>query len=222
MRTPKRWTELDYFWRSAVTNKERQERAIRARRLCGNGVAIKVEDPWQDSVLRIRQVGMPEDSRAFDLGGGSGFSINLNIIVTNNNISISSIALNPIWEDPSIALFCDPEEIGARFSNYCFIGKKPIEFERGTVLNHRLIRPELFRAPARFQGLLLFTGLEPIPKAFAHGSVVAATLVVYDQFDVRYPFQFKLWVDRSNSWTPVKRTKNSRAPLLSKPDLFPK
>ena len=69
---------------------------------------------------------------------------------------------------------------------------------------------------------MLLTGLETIPKAVPHGSVVPARVIVYDQFDEADPFEFNLRINRGNKWSPAKCAKNSRAPLFTKRDLVPK
>jgi hypothetical protein len=73
---------------------------------------------------------------------------------------------------------------------------------------------ELFPRGAAFQGLIVWRGMESIPDEFAHGNILPATVVVYDQFNDAYPFQVSLWTDRRRVWSPEKCKRNSRAPLL--------
>jgi len=205
-----------------VTNEEKRRKASIARRLRENGVLISVDDSWQDSVLRMRQVGMPWDSRAFDLGnGGAGYSINVNTYIRSNNMTMSYIYLDVPWQDPSIALLCDPVEIGACYRNYRFYGRNPFEVGRARVLNHRIVRPELFCRGTAFQGLLLWSGLGEIPDAFEHAGVLPATVTVYDQFDDAYAFEFNLRIDRRNKRRPEKHARSSRPSLFSQRDYVP-
>jgi hypothetical protein len=205
-----------------VTNKEKQERANLARWLRENGVAINVDDSWQDCVLRMRQVGRPSDSSVFDLGNGAaGFVINLNIQIIRSNLQILDIYLDPPWSDVSILLLTDPVERVAGYTDYRFCGRKIFEFERALVLNHRLIRPDLFPRGACFQGLLLFTGIEAIPDSFVHDGNLLATVTFVDQFNSSYRFQVNLWIDRRHKWRPEERARSSRPSLFSQRDSSP-
>ena len=84
------------------------------------------------------------------------------------------------------------------------------------MLNHRLIRTQLFRRGASFQGLLLWTGMESIPSAFAHGGNSPATVIVFDQFDTDYSFKVTLGIDRHHRWVANKDSKPLRVPIFAK------
>jgi hypothetical protein len=203
---------------------EKQESAALARRLCASGVPLSVDDAWQQNILRMRQIGRPSDSRAFDLGtGATGYIINVNIQIDSSNLSISDIYLELPWEDLSISLLPDPVGIAAGYRDYRFYGKKFsfIEIGRTEVLNHELIRPKLFRSGTKFQGSVLWSGMASIPNAFVHGGISPARVIIFDQFDESYAFQVSLWIDRRHKWSPKKHDRNSRPSLFSQRDFSP-
>ena len=71
-----------------------------------------------------------------------------------------------------------------------------IEIERAQVPTRQAIRTKLFRPRTSLRGLLLWTNLEPIPIAFAHGDVLPATVVFCSPFEDYYGFAVSLRVDR--------------------------
>jgi hypothetical protein len=205
-----------------VINKEKLERAALARRLRDSGVQIMVDDSWKDSVLRLRQIGLPSDSRAFDIGTGETvYIIKVFIQIVSISFSISSISLELPWRDDSIALLTDPLERAAGYCDYRFYGRRILEIERSQVLNHKLVCPGLFSRRAPFEGVLLWSGIEEIPNAFVQGGNVPATMIVYDQFDDSYPFQVSLRLDRRKKWIAGKQIKRTRGSLFPKRDLGP-
>jgi hypothetical protein len=209
-----------------MTNKEMQEKVNLLRRLQENGVPLGGGSVRQKEVLLMRQVGAPWETRAFDLGNGAvGYIANTCVEILISTLTISDIYLRVPWSDNTISLLVDPVERVAGYTDYRFYGKKGkilFGIEREQVLNHRLIRPGLLSRRIPFQGVLLWTGMESIPDAFQNGGSARATIVVYDQVDNPYPFQFNLAIDRRYKLSSVARTRNSRGRLFAKPDLFPK
>jgi hypothetical protein len=197
---------------------EKQEGADLARRLHASGVPLSADDTWQQSVLRVQQIGDRWENRAFDQGNGAtGYVIKVNVQVSAH-LQIVGIFLDPSWSDVTISLLADPVERVAGYLDYRFYGKKIFEFERAQVLNHQLIRPELFSRTAPFQGLLLWSGMEAIPDAFVHGGNLPATVTFVDQFYHPYAFRVDLSIDRRYKCSSKKHERSARPSLFSQPD----
>jgi hypothetical protein len=222
-RTTKCRANVDDFWRFPVTTQSKQERATLLHRLRVNGVPLAGDSIQLNNVLSLRQIGSQSDSRAFDLGiEATGYSILVNISITSNNLSIKQIWLEPLWKDISIDLLPDPLEIQDWNPNYRFAGRrKTFEIDREQVINHMLIQPHPFSGGTRFQGLLLWGGMEPIPDTFEHNDVLPATVIVVDQFGCSYPFEVAFWIDRTKRRKRESRTGNSRSSLFSQRDPSP-
>src|SRR5713226_1846876 len=205
-----------------MTTKERQQRLILARRLRANGVPLEIDGEEEAAGLRRHQIGADPENCAFDLrNGGTGYMVNVSLTITQRAFALAGIALELLWTDCGLSLIDDPLESGARYGHYWFPGNDTLAFERRAVINHRVDVRRLPRRGTTIEGLLLWVGLEPIPDAFLHGVHFPATVVVFDQYDNRYPLEVSLWANRTERGTGDKHSRKSRGRLFSKRDPSP-
>src|SRR5579862_8888622 len=174
-----------------------------ARRIRSAGRVIYIpEDDGEvryipSNALRVYQTGAVIESTAFDLGAGTGFTINLVVTSRVSGFAVSHIELKLPWDHTHVQWLEDPKVIDGRSRCYRFFGNETLEFERNLVLNHRLKRTQRFSAGESVEGLLLSLGSEPIPEEHPHGKMIPAFVVIYDQFARMCQVTIQLWADRS-------------------------
>jgi hypothetical protein len=174
-----------------------------ARRIRSAGRAIHIpEDDGEvryipSNALRVSQTGALIESTAFDLGAGTGFTINLVVTSRVSGFAVSHIELELPWEHTHVQWLEDPKVIDGPSRCYRFFGNQTLEFERNLVLNHRLKMTQRFSAGESAEGFLLGLGSEPIPEEHPHGKMIPAFVVIYDQFARMCRVPVKLWADRS-------------------------
>jgi hypothetical protein len=196
-----------------------------ARRIRSAGRAIHIpEDDGEvryipSGALRVYQTGGIIESTAFDLGAGTGFAINLVVTSRVSGIAVSYIELELPWEHTHVQWLEDPKVIDGSSRCYRFFGdqNQTLEFQRNLVLNHRLKRTQRFSAGESAEGLLLGLGSEPIPEEHAHGKMIPAFVVIYDQFARMCRVPVELWADRTARRPAGARQKGK---LFDKRDLI--
>jgi hypothetical protein len=194
-----------------------------ARRIRAAGCSIPIaEDDGEPRYipshgLRVYQTGGVIESTAFDWGLGTGIKINLIITSNISMFAISHFELKLPWEHDYIQWLEDPLVIDGPSKQYRFCGNDVLEFERNLVINHRLDVTRPFASGESAKGFLLGLGYDSIPAEFAHGAMIPAFLVIWDQHGRESQYPIKLWADRSqkNLRRPRSRRKGG---LLDKRD----
>src|SRR5579862_1688312 len=196
-----------------------------ARRIRSAGRVIYIpEDDGEvryipSNALRVYQTGAVIESTAFDLGAGTGFTINLVVTSRVSGFAVSHIELKLPWEHTHVQWLEDPKVIDGRSPCYRFFGNETLEFDRNLVLNHRLQLTQRFSAGESAEGFLLGLGSEPIPEEYHHGKMIPAFVVIYDQFARMCQVTIQLWADRST--TRIRPTRSDtmlKGKLLDKRD----
>jgi hypothetical protein len=208
-----------------MKNEEFDQLAFARRiRRAGRPIHIPEDDGETRSIpsdaLRVRQTGGIIESTAFDFGAGTGFKINLVVTSNISGFAVSHIELEPPWKQTYFYWLEDPVVIDGRSKCYRFGGNGGLEFERDLVINHRLEVTRPFSAGESAKGFLLGFGHDPIPAEFSQGQMIAAFLVLYDQYSRPYRVPVELWADRSTrNIRPARSGARQRGKLFDKPDL---
>ena len=88
------------------------------------------------------------------------------------------------------------------------------DFLRGQVLNQRIMNSLKFHGyDYMIEGVLLFTGLKPLPEAYQHGMTIPFTLVFLDQNENEMRQGADLSVDRT--WEPERKVARPKSSLRS-------
>jgi hypothetical protein len=196
-----------------------------ARRIRSAGRVIYIpEDDGEvryipSNALRVYQTGAVIESTAFDLGAGTGFTINLVVTSRVSGFAVSHIELKLPWDHTHVQWLEDPKVIDGRSRCYRFFGNETLEFERNLVLNHRLKRTQRFSAGESAEGFLLGLGSEPISEEYPHGKMIPGFVVIYDQFARMCRVTIELWADRSaRSIRPARSGAKRKGKLFDKRD----
>jgi len=164
----------------------------RARKMRADGVDIQVPAEWEEAARPLDiVVGGGSEAMVFDLKGGSaGYAIWVRL-VARRRITLTDCRLLTPW-DKGITLvgyFDDREPVW-------WLGN--IDFPRRQVLNPRIMNELRFHGyDYTVAGVILATGLKPIPEAFHHGMTVPFTSVFEDQNGSEISQDSILFVDRT-------------------------
>jgi hypothetical protein len=197
---------------------KRRDIAYKLRR---RGVPLEIPEPHEVPRLIIRQQGSLTENCAFDLDcGGTGFIINLYILINKFKTAIDYFELDVPWRDATIRWLDDPVSIGALFNVYRFPGTGALEFGRESVINHMAGSTRTWSKGQCVQGLLLGFGSDSISNDFRHGSNIPAFIRVVDQFRTPYNLSISLWTDRSTNVSKALKNKPRRK-LFESADVRP-
>jgi hypothetical protein len=179
----------------------------RARRMYADGVDIQVCAEWEEAARSLDiVVGGGSAAMVFDLKGGSaGYAIWVRL-VARRRITLRDCRLLTAWdkEITLVGYFDDREPIW-------WLGD--LDFPRRQVLNPRIMNDLRFHGcDYTVEGVILATGLKPIPEACHHGMTVPFTPVFEDQNGNEISQDSMLFVDRT--WKRKRRAARPRTSLF--------
>jgi hypothetical protein len=190
--------------KSRLSRSELATYRVAAQELLRAGRIHKIPDEWLEDAdfLHIFVAGAPI-SQVFDLPKArTGFAIWVRLVAERSPITILECDLTAPW-DGGIVLEdhrgCPPVyRIGHR------------QYQQAEVLNHRLEGSLRFhRRGDMVEGLILATGLEPIPQEYVNGSLISLRLTFTDQFDVTITKDTEVVVERELRSRREKQVKQS-------------
>ncbi len=208
-----------------MKNKNQIDPLSLARRIRAAGSQIHIPEDDGDAQhipsdsLRVYQTGGVIESTAFDWGGGTAYKIYIVITSRISGFAVSHFELELPWKQTSFYWLEDPVVIDGPSPHYRFCGNEILEFDRDSVINHRLDVTRPFSFGESVRGFLLGLGQDSIPEEFPHGKMIPAFLVLYDQFTGAYRAPVELWTDRMRKKRLGKPLGVPRkGGLLDKPD----
>jgi len=89
------------------------------------------------SILRIEFIGGVSETSAFDLDlDGTGYMVSLCLTVLREPFAIAAFDLAVPWMRGPVIWLSDPNEGNGPNNTYQFPGRYPLEYPRGSVINH--------------------------------------------------------------------------------------
>ena len=170
-----------------------------ARRIRAAGRAIYIAE---DDELAVSQTGDANESSAFEWGDGTGFKIYLTVTNHRSTFAISRFELELPWKQMYFQWLEETVARDGKSPCYRFAGNPPLEFERSLVINPYADVTNTLSAGQSVKGFLLGFGRDPIPKEFPHGSMIPASVRIYDQHEHKYVAPVNLWADRNQKNRP--------------------
>jgi hypothetical protein len=165
------------------------------REMRAEGIAVNSPDDSPEYVpaLDITVVGGPV-SLIFNLRSGlPGYAIWLRLVARSSGLILSDCEITTKFDDQIVL---ESFDLGGPV---CTLGQ--CSYLEAEVLNDRF--PLRFhRRGHLIEGMVLATGLKPIPKEYAQGMTVPFQLTVCDQFRNEISVESKLSVDRSTTPRP--------------------
>ena len=188
----------------SLTRPEKLDHLARAKQMRAEGVDLRIREEWLEGAhsLDITIVGF--HSMVYDLrGGGAAYAVWVRL-VARRRITLTDCKLVTDW-DTDIGL------VGF------FDGREPVwwlghqDFPRSQVLNQRIMDSLKFHGyDYMVEGVILFTGSQPMPEAYPHGMNIPFTLVFLDQNENEIREDAELFVDRTwkqkNKFVPRGRS----------------
>ena len=193
-----------------------QDRLNLARRIRAAGRPIYIAE---DDELGVSQTGDANESSAFEWGDGTGFKVYLTVTNHRPTFAISRFELELPWKQMYFQWLEEAVARDCKSSCYRFAGNPSLEFERSLVINHYADLTNTFSAGQSVKGFLLGFGRDPIPEEFPHGSMIPASVRIYDQHEHKYVAPVNLWADRNQKTVRAPRwTERRNGGLLDKRD----
>ena len=156
------------------------------------GIAVEIPECWLERArsLDIFVAGGPA-TVIFNLpGGGAAFAIWVRL-VARRRVTILDCTMMTAWDDQIVLEGFFDEQ-----TSHCWLGRR--DFPRSQVLNQRIMNSLKFHgADDTVEGVILFTGLKPMPLEFYQGMIVPFTLIFLDQNENEIRHEATLYVD----WT---------------------
>ncbi len=122
------------------------------------------------------------------------------------------------WEESLFHCLPDPTEDGPKDALYSFPGKRPLQYPREMILNHRMCGKCVLRRGDILQGMLLGVGYAPIPKTYKHGAEIQIILKIIDQWGWTHSAPFRIWLDQSVTLERQIQKRGMRAKLFCEAD----
>jgi hypothetical protein len=175
-----------------LSRREEAEHLICLQQMQAEGIDVEIPERWLEQArsLDVFVAGGPA-TVIFDLpGGGAAFAIWVRL-VARRRVTILDCAMTTAWDDQIVlqGFFDDRTPL-------CRLGR--LEYPRSEVLNQRVMNSLKFHGyDDTVEGVILFTGLKPMPEAFHHGMTVPFTLAFLDQNENGIPKDGELFVDRT-------------------------
>jgi hypothetical protein len=156
------------------------------------GVDLQIREDWLESARSLDiVVGGGFAAMVFDLpGGGAGYAIWVRL-VARRRVTLTDCRATTDWDDVIglVGFFDDREPLWR-------LGR--LAFPRRQVLNMRIMNTLKFHgSDYMVEGVILFTGLKPMPEALHHGMTVPFTLAFLDQNENEIPKDGELFVHRT-------------------------
>jgi hypothetical protein len=185
----------------SLTKSEMAAHLARAERMLASGVNIQIREEWQENARALDKaldiaVGGGCATLVFDLRADrAGYAIWVRLVGRAIG-AVLDCRLTTSWDDHiALASFSDDG------NPVCRLGL--VEFPRGQVLNQRLENSMRFARGQLIEGVILATGVKPIPEAYRHGLIVPITLAFLDQNENEIRENADLYVDRM--WKPKRK-----------------
>jgi hypothetical protein len=175
-----------------LSRKEEAEYLACLQKMQAEGIAVEIPERWLERArsLDVFVAGRPA-TVIFDLpGGGAAFAIWVRL-VARRRVTILDCTMMTAWDDQIVL-----EGFFDERTSHCWLGRR--DFPRSQVLNQRIMNSLKFHgADDTVEGVILFTGLKPMPVEFHQGMAVPFTLIFLDQNENEIRHEAKLYVD----WT---------------------
>jgi len=175
-----------------LTRAETLAHLTRAKKMRADGVDIQIRQDWLEGArpLDITIRGGFE-AMVYDLpGGGAAYAIWV-LLVARRRVTLMDCKLLTNWDSEIglVGFFDDREPLW-------WLGNR--DFPRRQVLNPRIMNSLKFHGyDYTVEGVVLLTGLKPMPEAFYHGMLVPFTVVFLDQNENAIRKDGELFVDRT-------------------------
>ncbi len=175
-----------------VSRREEAEYLTCLQQMEAEGIAVVIPERWLEKTrsLDIFIAGRPA-TVIFDLPGGSAaFAIWVRL-VARRRVTILDCAMTTAWDDQIVL-----EGFFDERTSHCWLGRR--DYPRSQVLNPRIMNSLKFHGyDDMVEGVILFTGLKPMPVEFYHGMAVPFTLIFLDQNENEIRQEADLFVDRT-------------------------
>ena len=179
--------------RLSRTEEEEYHRCLQEMQAEGIAVDIPKQTAEHASALDIMVVGGLA-TLIFNLRDGrAGYAIWLRLVARKSGLIVSECEISTKFDDQIVL-----ESFDQRFP-LCTLGQ--CRYPRAEVLND-LFPLRFHRRGYMFEGVILATGLEPIPKKYLQGMTLPVKLAFGDQFGGEFNAETELYVDRSTTPRP--------------------
>jgi hypothetical protein len=174
-----------------LSRREEAEYLTRLQQMQAEGIAVEIPERWLEKAhsLDIFITGGFATS-IFDLpGGGAAFAVWVRL-VAQRRVTLLDCAIRTAWDDQIVLeAFFDERPALWRLGHQ--------DFPRSRVLNMSIMDSLHFQSGKMVEGVILFSGLKPIPEGYEHGQSVPFTLDLMDQDENGIRQNDKLFVDRT-------------------------
>jgi hypothetical protein len=182
-----------------LTRPETAAHLARAEKMLATGVNIQIREEWRESARALDKtldiaVGGGLATFVFDLTAGrAGYVISVRLVGQALG-TVLDCRLTTSW-DEHIVLASERED------SMCRLGL--LEYPRDQVLNLRIQNSLRFQRGQMIEGVILATGVNPIPEAYRHGLIVPINVAFLDQNENQIRENGDLFVDRL--WKPKNK-----------------
>ena len=178
------------------TSHETEKDRELARRIRAAGIPILAESNKDEApALLIRQDINAYESMVFDIDGGAGLILSLNII-PNIPVFVFSGVYIRVARWPSARFQPLEENYRGEWPHYDFYGRSELKFHRSETINRFLVDQKEVRRGCPMHGLLLAVSNDPLADDIARGEVLHGSIEVFDQFEQGHSAKIFLRVDR--------------------------
>ena len=184
--------------RRSLNRSEMLSHLARAEKMVAAGVKIQIREEWRESARALDKtldiaVGGGLATFVFDLTAGrAGYVISVRLVGQALG-TLLDCQLTTSWDDYIVlASFDDGGD------SMCRLGL--VEYPRDQVLNLRIQNSLRLQPGQMIEGVILATGVNPIPEAYGHGQIVPITLAFLNQNENQIRETADLFVDRL--WKP--------------------
>jgi hypothetical protein len=201
----------------SLTKSEMAAHLARAENMAATGVNIQIREEWRenchgrDNTLEI-SVGGGLATFVFDLApGGAGYFVSVRLVGQAVG-TLLDCRLTTSWDDQIVlASFNNDDDYMCRFG--------PLQYPKGQVLNQRIQNALRFQGGQMIEGVILASGVNPIPAAYRHGQIVPIKLAFVDQNENQIRETGDLFVDRL--WKPKRKFVPRSAGLYERGRIVP-
>jgi len=175
----------------SLTRAEMAEHLARAKQLRAAGLDIEIPEEWQENscVLDIVVAGGCASLVCDSLTGGVHYAVGVRL-VARLRVTLVDFRLTTEWDDQIVL--------------HSFVGQTPLcrlgrlEYLRSEVLNQRIENSLRFHYRGQMvEGMILASGLKPIPEAHRTGAIVPFRLTFTDSLGHEIGVEAELFVDRT-------------------------
>ena len=181
----------------SLTRSEMAAHLARDEKMFATGVNIQIREEWRESARALDKtldiaVGGGCATFVFDLTAGrAGYVISVRLVGQALG-TVLDCRLTTSWDDDIVLASFNDED------SMCRLGL--LQYPRSQVLNLRIQNSLRFQRGQMIEGVILATGVNPIPEAYRHGKIVPINLAFLDQNENQVREAADLFVDRL--WKP--------------------